>query len=467
MAVPTLLDAVTCTGGTLLTDGGGSLVSCVVKSPNRPVAGCLYVQFESNGEEARLLPELRQAGAAGVVVRSGTAWTLDEWERAGIGVIAVPSVADAYYRLAAGYRSRFDIPVVQVIGSSGKTTTKEMVGAALRELGPVLTTYENLNAPLGVAIQLFRLREGHHRAAVLEAGMSGRGHILRSTTMVRPSIGIVTCIHRAHLLRLGSMEAIIRAKAEMLEQLDPAGCLILNGDDANCALYPVHQYAGRVIRYGFAKTCDVRASQVEMEGEWTHFTATGSDYQVACRIHTFGRYQIRNALAALIAGIEAGLTPEQAAKGLESYEPAYARLQTHAGRHGMTLIDDNFNANPDSTRMLLEEIGPFAKDRPLVLVLGDMERGAKESEAYARSVHEEIGRQLATLTFHRVLTVGKWAPSYVEGARQAGVDPAKIAAFAEPDQAREHLLASVTPGCVVVFKASVYTDLHDLLDLLK
>ena len=397
-----------------------------------------------------------------VMIKAGTRLDPDKWSRAGISIIEVPSLNRAYRELATFYRAQFHIPLVQVIGSSGKTTTKEMIGSVLNENFPTLTSVQNMNSPNGVANCLFNLNNTH-RAAVVETGMKAAGIIRISSRMTRPDIGVITSIHSAHLTRLGSIANIIDAKSEILEYLSPQGCLIINWDDPNCRRFPYQKYPGKLLRLGFSEQCDLWASNIRRHKFSTDFTAHTRKLRFNCRINILGRYNVSNALAAIAVGIKLGLTPDVISQGLENFQAVGGRLKVYYQNDGSIIIDDHFNANPDSTRLLVDELIIMAREQPVALVIGDMERPSPDIESYARRVHFKIGRQLAQGEFEHILAIGRWAWEYVRGAVQAGFPPDKISYFKTVQAAENSFVNLLNPGTTVVLKASPYTPLKDLL----
>lgn len=385
------------------------------------------------------------------------------WAAGGFPVIQVTDLQSARLRAAAWLRNRLSVPVIQVIGSAGKTTTKAMIAATLRQLHPVATR-GSLNDAAGVADTILQAGQDSG-AVVVEAGMTEPGHLRLSGSLLRPDVLVLTAIQSAHLVRLGSIAAIIAAKAEALEFVNPQGLLVINGEDANCASFPIADYPGRVMRYGFSSRFDVWADRIQEHDLQTSFVVHIGDSGFPCRLATFGKYNIGNALAAICVGLHLGLTPKSAAAGLANFRPVRRRLRIYRDGDGTTHIDDNFNANPESTALLLQALQPTARRRRLILVLGDVERPDQEIAAYARSVHLALGQQVAKLAPAQLIAVGTWASGYVAGAIATGYPAARAAHFAMPADARTHLRAVRRPGDVVVYKASVYVEVRRLLRL--
>jgi UDP-N-acetylmuramoyl-tripeptide--D-alanyl-D-alanine ligase len=416
---------------------------------------------KSFANEQALLTLLESNAVHCVVIKSSNILTLSKWKAADIAIIEVQNLNKAYRSLATFYREQFFIPFIQVIGSSGKTTTKEMIGAVLNEKFPTLISLKNMNSPTGVANNLFRLNHTF-KAAVLEAGMKSLGIIRTATRLIKPDIGVITSIHSAHLTRLGSIQNIIAAKAEIFEYLSKDGCIIVNWDDPNCHRLPIHRYQGKLIRYGFSKQCDLWASEIQRQGLRTNFIVNTKDLQFACTINIVGRYNIGNALAAVAVGLKMGLSPVEIANGLAHFNPVSGRLKVYHRSDGVVIIDDTYNANPDSTRLLVDELIIMARKQPVVLVIGDMERPSLDIENYARRVHFNIGQQLAQGEFQHVMAIGLWAREYVRGAVQSGFPHHKISYYETVGAAEASFKFLLMPGTTVVLKASTYTKLKNL-----
>lgn len=449
------------TDGKILTWDAAKLIQAIVKDPGELQENCLYFCSEEE-EENDLLRKMISCHASGVVVREPCRLNIDQWREAGIGIVEVNNSVMFQIALAKIYRTKFDIPFVQVIGSAGKTTTKDMIGAVLNAGMPALVGYKNYNTAYGAAFNILCLRDWH-KAAVLEAGMKSVGYMDYCSGIIQPNIAVLTSIQRAHYVTMGSIENIIEAKSEILNHLDEDGVLIVNGEDENCKKFPVDRYKGRVLKYGFSGTCDLWASHITCWDFKTYFIANGRGIHLSCVINTVGKYNVGNALAAILVGLELKMSPEDIRRGLADFAPMARRLKIYKGPSDTILIDDNFNANPDSMRLLLEEIPKFTENRPVMLVMGDVERPDDEIKEYAEKVHFIIGQQMAQVQFNKLIAIGKWAKEYVKGARSGGIPPSKMSYFETVEQAEDTFKSSVIPGSVILFKASVYVTVRDLM----
>lgn len=392
-----------------------------------------------------------------IVPRDWPYWP-DRWSDSRVSIIRVNSIRRAIRTTATHVRKNLQVPVVQVSGSAGKSTTQAMLASILRWKHPLVSPSTQNSLP-GICRNLRRVTS-RHGAVIVEAGMNGSGQLRGISRVLRPDILVLTSIHREHLVRLGSLQNIIAAKAEALEFLSPQGLLVINGDDPNCARLPLQRVQGRVMRFGLSSKSDVWASDIRQVGFHTWFTAHGWDFQVRCHIATFGLYNVRNALAAICVSRSLGVAPAMIAAGLRRFRPLRGRLQVQPGRAGRLCIDDWYNANPESTALMLHELRRLSRLRQTVLVLGDQERPDAPGD-YARLVHYALGQRAAALRPAFLLAVGKWAKYYSLGAMRAGFPASRTAWRPTLLGARHKLRQVLRPRQLVVFKASRWIRPHE------
>lgn len=314
-------------------------------------------------------------------------------------------------QLAAHWRNHFVLPVIGVTGSNGKTTVKEMIAAILRQvvaqgeleknapLNHVLATEGNLNNDIGVPQMLLRLRQ-QHQYAVIEMGMNHVGEIAYLTQLVKPNIALITNAGSAHIEGLGSVEAVARAKAEIFEGLDPQGTAIINADDVYAPLWRKYAGSRKVIDFGLRKQARISA-EYQANPLMNTFTLKLPDGTETVELQTPGVHNIYNALAAAAAVTALGVGKELIALGLESFQGVNGRMQKKLGLHHALLIDDTYNANPDSVRAALAVLAS-AKGKK-ILVLGDMgELGQSTVD-----LHRAIGRDARKAGLDQLLTLGE------------------------------------------------------------
>ena len=375
---------------------------------------------------------------------------------ADVTVVKVDGALAALQRVASAWRRRFDPLVVGVTGSIAKTSTKEAVAAVLAARWKTLKNEGNLNNEIGLPLTVLRLRP-EHQAAVLEMGMYVGGEIRDLARIGQPRIGVVTAVQPVHLSRIGTIDAVERAKGELVEALPDAadgGVAVLNADDERVRRMR-SRTRGRTITYGFADDADVRATDVEsrgLDGMAFALHGAGGDRQVA--IPTLGRLSVHNALAAAAVGRAAGLTPAEIDAGLMAGWSAPHRASVvRAG--GVTIVDDSYNASPASVRAAVELLGGLPGRR--IAVLGPMLELGEESE----TAHRITGAAIAPV-LDLVVVIGDDADAraLAHGARDA---TATLAARSRP-AALDLLADRLRPGDVVLVKASRGIALDLLVD---
>ena len=387
------------TGGTLHGTGTASAVSTDSRSIQ---PGSLFVPLVGERFDGHsYIDASLSAGAAGCLCAC-----LPEKLRGDRFYIEVPDTLLALKHLASAYRGRFDLPVVQITGSVGKTTTKEMAAAVLRRKYSTLATAGNFNNAIGVPLTLLNLNT-EHRAAVVESGMDRFGEIRYAGEMIRPDIAVITNIGDVHVELLGSREGILKAKSEIFENLKPGGTVILNGDDP---LLNTLDLPFTTLRCGYGENCDVRISAVEDHGfDGVGCTVTTARSAYRLKIPAFGTHMVYAAAMAAVIGELLALTPEEIAAGVADYRPAGSRLRLIHLPHGRVILDDCYNANPHAMTAMLRVL---SKAERTVAVMGDM----GELGDQAARIHGEMGALARELGIGLVIAVGKNARYIAEGA---------------------------------------------------
>ena len=454
---PTLTadDLVRLTGGRLLARSERPIRGAAVDS--RLVApGQLFVALpgERTDGHRHLADAVRRGAAALLVTRP-----LDD--PASLGDVTVVRVAEAIAGLgavAAGWRRRFDPLVVGITGSIAKTSTKEAIAAVLATTFATLKSEGNQNNEIGLPLTILRLAP-EHEALVLEMGMYVGGEIADLAEIGRPSIGVVTAVQAVHLSRIGTLEAIERAKGELVEALPPSGTAVLNADDPLVDRMD-RRTAARPLRYGFAAHADVRAERVGsagLDGMRFRLITPGGAAEVA--IPTLGRLSVHNALAAAAVGIAAGITLPRIVAGLEGGWGAPHRTEV-ARLRGATVIDDSYNASPGSVVAALDLLADLPGRH--VAVLGEMlELGEGHDEG-----HLSVGEAAAGVA-ELLIVVGRDARGIAEGAIAAGLAEDRIHLVDDAEAALDALRPRLRDGDTVLVKASRGIGLDRLVDALR
>lgn len=388
-----------------------------------------------------------EAGAAGALVETGFA------ERhPGLPLIAVADTRLALGQLAAAWRSRFRVPVVAVTGSNGKTTVKEMIAAILRaDLGQhaVLATAGNLNNDIGVPLTLLRLRP-HHRAVVIEMGMNHAGEIDYLTRLAHPTVALITNAQRAHLAGLGSVTEVARAKAEIFHGLAADGIAVFNADDPHAALWQELAQPHRVVTFAMHAPATVtsRLAPLACGGELSIATPNG---RIACTLTVPGAHNAANATAAAAVAYALGIPTAPIARGLAAFSGVPGRLQRRRGRGGALVIDDAYNANPDSFRAAIDVLAAFPGRR--ILVMGDM----GETGEAAAQFHDEIGGYAKSQGIDMLFAVGEKS---LLAARNFGAGGEH---FSSPEKLVAALLPLLDAETTVLVKGSRFMRLERIV----
>ena len=382
-----------------------------VSTDTRSIAqGCLFIALVGERFDAHdFLAQALQAGAAAVLVS-------DEGKLpAGASAVVVDDTRLALGRLAAAWRAQFALPVIAVTGSNGKTTTKEMVAAILKAVygAAVLSTRGNLNNDIGLPLTLLGLSAAH-RAAVIEMGMNHPGEIAYLAPIGAPTVALVTNAQRAHLEGMGDLDEVAREKGSIFNGLPADGVAVINADDAYAEAWKT-MAAGRPVRtFAIDGVADV-VGVVRQHGLEIAIDLNAPEGVATLNLRIPGRHNARNAVAAAAACLAAGVPMAAVADGLAAFAGVKGRLQRRSGKAGAEILDDTYNANPDSVRAGIDVLAATIGRK--LLVLGDMGEIGEASGQY----HDEIGGYAKSQGIDRLFALGEASKAAVrnfgEGAR--------------------------------------------------
>ncbi|MFJ7727604.1 Mur ligase family protein [Neobacillus sp. NPDC097160] len=332
-------------------------------------------------------------------------------------VIKVDSLVQAYWKFIEYYRGLFQIPVVTITGTCGKTTTKDMIKHILSKDKNVQASESSKNEPRRSLPYLMGIDEKTD-AAVFEHGLGNSGNIKHQCLIYQPTIGIITTIGVHHLDGCGNLEGYIKAKAEIVDGVKKDGTLILNADDENTKKVPLHSFKGKIIYFGTDKKADFRASTIKFANNGMEFLLHVSNRAYEGFIPGYGEHQVFNALAALAAVNEMGMDIKEGISRLATYKNMERHLEFSNGFGGSTIIDDTWTNNPTSVEAALKVLDSIGEGKNVILVLGDINRLGNFEKKY----HREIGTLVAKRNIHTLITIGNKAE---EIARQASQDGSK------------------------------------------
>lgn len=439
------------TGGTL--HGPDVLVDGPVVTDSREAQpGSLYVarigEFADGHQYA--------PGAA----RAGAVATLGLRPIDGMPTVVVDDVQEAFARLARAVVDRCpDLRIVGITGSSGKTSTKDMLGHVLEGFGETISPVGSLNSEVGVPLTVCRVTEST-RYLVAEMGASGVGHIAYLTGIAPPRIGIVLNVGAAHVGEFGSVDAIARTKAELVQALPEDGTAILNADDDRVAAMAAKTNA-RVVTVGRAPQAQLRAVDVRLNpsGQPT-FTVVGPSERAEVHLQLHGEHQVGNALSVIAAARALDLPLDRIVDRLSTARAVSRwRMEVHPLEGGVTLVNDAYNANPQSMAAALHALAQMGAGHRTIAVLGEM----RELGDLSEDAHQEVGRVVAELGVQQLVVVGEGARGIAAGAADGAVQVEQVA---DVDAAHDLLASMLSPGDVVLLKSSRDSGLRYLGDRL-
>jgi UDP-N-acetylmuramoyl-tripeptide--D-alanyl-D-alanine ligase len=433
--------------------------------------GAVFVAIRGERHDGhRFAREVAERGIRGLVLARDALpeMPLEAWRSAGAVCVAVPDTLRALGDLAAWHRRRANVSVVAVTGSNGKTSTRAMMAAVFGRAFPTLATRGNFNNEVGLPLTLFRL-EPEHRWAVLELGMNRPGEIARLTGICRPDIGAITNIGPAHLEGLGSLEGVLRAKAELPATMAPGKPVALNADDplslrlagSGIGIGPRIGTDRPTLLFGRSPAAEVRAVDETATPDGAAFTLVLPDGRVRVSLPMTGRFQVSNALAAAAVGHLAGLDPETIRDGLARVRPEGGRMVRIETRRGVHLIDDTYNANPASMAAAIDALVELARPGRRVLAMGDMLELGPDGPA----LHRETGKRAAAAGVDRIFVCGEFAEEVAAGARS--VDSAVEATTGSPEELSEMLAETLRSGDWVLVKGSRGMAMERVLDAIR
>ncbi|MFJ9775756.1 UDP-N-acetylmuramoyl-tripeptide--D-alanyl-D-alanine ligase [Kitasatospora sp. NPDC101157] len=394
---------------------------------------------------------------AAAAVKAGSALVLAA-RPVGVPAIVVDDVLAAAGALASRLAERLTARVIGITGSSGKTSTKDLTAHVLAAAGPTVATIGSHNSEIGTPETVSRADEAT-RFLVLEMGARGIGHLRQLTAMVPLDIAAVLNVGTAHLGEFGSREAIAQAKGELVEDLRPDGLAILNADDAAVRAMASRTRA-RVVLVGRDLQAHIRAEHVELDqGGRARFKLVTPEGRANVTLQLVGEHHVANALTAAAIGREAGLDVDQLADRLSTARPASRwRMEVTERPDGVTVVNDAYNANPDSMRASLTALAAMSHGRRAIAVLGEMRELGDDSERE----HTRLGELAAELGILHLVTVGHTEARCIEqAARHGGVDAIRVP---DPEAAFAELQQRLRAGDVVLFKASRDANLQTLAD---
>lgn len=427
------------------------LVDSVCIDTRKIKKGCLFIAIKGDNFDGHdFIDEAFKLGAVGVVSSKPVQNHSD--------VILVDDTKKALLLIAAYYRSLFNVFVVGVTGSVGKTSTKEMIYSILSEKGNTLKTEGNFNNEIGMPLTMFRLN-AEYKNAVFEMGMSGFGEISALTKVCKPNVSVITNIGVSHIEMLGSKENILKAKLEITDGMNHDEPLILNADDDMLRTVNINS-DHPVVYYGIDSSADVTATDIEQIENTTSFIINYYGQSIKAKIPTIGKHNIYNALAGFCVGLAVDMKPEDIVRGMYLYKNSGLRQNTSVV-NDITLIADCYNASPDSMNAALDVITNVDCTGKRFCVFGDM----LELGEFSKKAHVEVGKSVARTTVDTLICYGQEAKEIKRGAILVGMK--NVLHFNNKEDIIDYLIKNAKSGDAIIFKASRGMKLEDVITKLN
>jgi UDP-N-acetylmuramoyl-tripeptide--D-alanyl-D-alanine ligase len=459
----TVNEVLKATGGELLCGDKPRAFEKVSIDSRDISAGDLFVAIVGEVHDGHLFAnEVVEKGVGGLVVAKDKANELpiSDWQSRQIACVAVSDTQQALGDLAAFHRSRTEVAVVAITGSNGKTTTRQMTAEVVAQKFNTLSTIGNYNNQIGVPLTLLRLAP-EHTWAVIELGTSSPGEIARLAQICMPDIGVITNIGPAHLEGLGSLDGVMREKGQLIDHLKTGGRAVLNADDRR-----VLKIAGRtekaVLLYGLAKNAAIRANTVQAKVGGISFNLNLPRENLTVDLKVPGQFMVMNALAAAAVGHLLELSAAEIKSGLEKFKPAWGRMNIFQTANGIHIIDDTYNANPDSMQAAITTLNALRANNRGVFVAGDMlELGAR-----TEPLHKQVGAWAAVANIDKLMITGEFADAVAAGAADARMNRKDIFTGSR-DEILDALKNSLRPGDWVLIKGSRGARMDIIVEGLK
>ncbi len=454
-----LQDILDSTGGTLIGGDPGKAFREISIDSRTIKRGDLFIALRGvRFDGHQFAKEALEKGGKGVIIENKSWGGKGTFAQGGKAVIAVGDTLRALGDIAHWWRKKHPIPLIAVVGSNGKTTTKEIIATLLEGSFRVLKTSGNRNNLVGLPLTLLDLGP-EHNIAVVEMGMNAKGEIRRMTEIANPDVGLVTNISEAHLEGLGTLEELIKAKGELWNTMRPDGVIVVNQDDVH-VMKLAERYPGKKVTFGLEVTSDVMAKEFRIEGsKGVRFTLTLRGREVEVFFPMMGIASIYNALAGTAVASVFGVPWDKIMERLEGFKPFSMRMEIIRMGNGATIINDAYNANPKSMELALKTLSEV-KDRGRgIAVLGDMlELGQFSDEA-----HANIGEKVTSLGVDLLFTLGERAEIIAQKARQAGLNKDRVVVSRDHQDLLLRLKKTIKRGDWILVKGSRALSLEKIV----
>jgi UDP-N-acetylmuramoyl-tripeptide--D-alanyl-D-alanine ligase len=436
-------------GGVLIAGAAENNV-CGISTDSRKVEkGSMFIALRGENFDGHdFVHKAVENGAASVIISDEALLDLEKVDKS-VSIIRASDTLQALGDLAHNYRQRFSLPVIGLTGSSGKTTTKEMMATIIGQKKTILKTEGNLNNLIGLPQTIFRLK-AEHELAILEMGTNTRGEIKRLTRIAEPTIGLITNIGPAHLAGFGSVDVVAQEKGDLFLNMSPAGIAVVNLDDEAVKIVD-ERWNGRRINFSMSPNADVTVNDIEKKGaRGMRFNLVIDGASQKAEMKIVGIHHVYNAMAAAACAWAAGIGPEIIKEGLSAFSPVGGRMEMIKLQNGAYVIDDSYNANPVSVRAALMTLKDLKNSHSGYVFLGDMLELGDEAE----EMHRKIGMLLGTIGVNAVFLQGEYSATTAAAARDGGLSQENIFIVQDSKEGIAYLKKNLKKGDWVLVKGS-------------
>ncbi len=459
----TIEEVLKATGGKLLQGKGNAFVQGISTDSRTVAEGELFIALKGSRFDGHYYAlEALKKKAGGVLIEEDKVGNIRWNGYRSKAVIAVKDTLSALGDIAQNWRRRYRTPVVALTGSNGKTTTKEMIAASLETTFPILKTKGNLNNLIGLPLTLLTLTE-KERVVVLEMGMNVPGEIRRLTEISEPDVGLITNIQKVHLEGMGNLERLKEEKGELFRRMRRDGTILVNQDDPR-VMELATDYPGQKITFGIEHPAEVMAKEIRLRGgEGTSFTLILEGEVTEVHLRLLGRHFVPNALSAMAVACLFGVEMKRAKEALEHFQPFPMRMEVVPLKGGETLINDAYNANPNSMELALETLVEAKGKGRAIAVLGDM----FELGEFTKEAHQQLGQRVSDLSIDFLLTLGEEASLVVESAIRHGFPVERTKVVENHSEAISTLREMIRNGDWILVKGSRGMAMEKIVEALK
>jgi UDP-N-acetylmuramoyl-tripeptide--D-alanyl-D-alanine ligase len=444
-----LEDVLKATAGVLVSGKPESTFYGISTDSRRVFKGNLFIALKGEKFDGHdFVQKALDQGAAGILVQDEAKINQALMDK-GAAVIKVGDTLPALGDLAHEWRKRFFVPVIGLTGSSGKTTTKEMMAAIIGRKKNILKTEGNLNNLIGLPQTIFRLTR-EHELVILEMGTNSRGEIKRLTQIAAPDIGVITNVGPAHLAGLGSIDVVRDEKSDLFLNMPSSGIAVINLDD-KAVTTAAERWNGRRITFSMSPNADVTVKEIEKNGvKGVRFNLIIGANTQKVEMKIAGLHHVYNAMAAAAAAVAAGIDQKTIAEGLAAFRPFSGRMEMIRLHNGAFLLDDSYNANPASVREALMTLKDLKIHHNGYVFLGDMLELGEE----AGEMHRKIGMLIATIGVNALFLQGDFSEVTAAGAAEGGLSPQNIFFLSGNEKGIDYLKEHLKKGDWILVKGS-------------